>query len=61
MVTFIVTTPSSFRSAQLKLAGSLFASTGGSLLAGAEDVKAGRTVSLEEFDTHMRQKYGIPR
>jgi predicted transcriptional regulator len=28
---------------------------------GYDDVKAGRTVSLEEFDRHMRQKYGIPR
>ena len=28
---------------------------------GYDDVKAGRTVSLEEFDSHMRQKYGIPR
>ena len=28
---------------------------------GYDDVKAGRTVSLEQFDNHMRQKYGIPR
>lgn len=28
---------------------------------GYDDVKAGRTVSLEQFDTHMRQRYGIPR
>lgn len=28
---------------------------------GAEDVKAGRTVSLAEFDEHMRRKYDIPR
>jgi len=28
---------------------------------GYEDVKAGRTVSLEQFEHHMRRKYGIPR
>jgi hypothetical protein len=28
---------------------------------GYDDVKAGDTLSLEEFDEHMRQKYGIPR
>jgi len=28
---------------------------------GYDDIKAGRTISLEEFDTRMRQKYGIPR
>jgi predicted transcriptional regulator len=28
---------------------------------GYDDVKAGRTVSLEQFEQHMRQKYGIPR
>jgi len=27
---------------------------------GYDDVKAGRTLSLEEFGHHMRQKYGIP-
>lgn len=28
---------------------------------GYDDMKSGRTVSLEQFDNHMRQKYGIPR
>lgn len=26
-----------------------------------EDLEAGRSVPLEEFDWHMRHKYGIPR
>ncbi|MGH9628749.1 MAG: hypothetical protein ACRD7E_10515 [Bryobacteraceae bacterium] len=28
---------------------------------GYEALKSGRTHSLEEFDQHMRRKYGIPR
>lgn len=27
---------------------------------GLEDVKAGRTVSLEQFDKTMREKHGVP-
>jgi predicted transcriptional regulator len=28
---------------------------------GCDDVKAGRTVSLDQFEKQMRQKYDIPR
>lgn len=28
---------------------------------GHDDVNAGRTVSVEQFEKHMRQKYGISR